>query len=167
MLASNGSPSEDGRTPSAKDALLAVYGRIFGVREDALRELRTTEKDGEIWVSSQDPPPRVRTRRPPGLRALRRMPDGVKPTSAFLTALADRIRAARIEVDSGTLRELLLGRRVKVDHPDSYVAVAYDGLVLGCGRVQRSELRVLIPTGRRRELLDVLGNKTPPRNTKL
>ncbi|MDD4904011.1 MAG: hypothetical protein PHV11_03665 [Candidatus Bipolaricaulis sp.] len=167
MPESNGSPSAAERTPSASGMLLAVYGRVFGVPEDALVELRATEKDGEIWASSQDPPRRVRTRRPPGLRALRRMPDGVKPTSTFLMALADRIRAARIEVDLETLRKLLLGRRIEVDHPDSYVAVAYDGLVLGCGRVQRSELHVLIPTGRRRELLEVLEARTPPQVTKL
>ncbi len=176
MLESNGSsdrlrsrtsPKDSRRTPSPQDTLLEFYGRVFGVAEDDLGTLQVTEKDGEIWAAAARTPSRVHTRRPPGLRALRLMPDGPKPTSTFLACLGDRLHAARVDVNLDSLRSLLLGRRIDVDLPDSYVAIAYDGLVLGCGRVQHSELHTLIPTGRRRELLGVLEDRTPPKNSKL
>jgi NOL1/NOP2/fmu family ribosome biogenesis protein len=152
---------------SPKERLLEFYGRAFGVPEEDLSPLCVTEKGAETWVASAELPPEVHTRRPPGLRALRWMPDGPKPTSAFLSALGERIRRARIDLDLATLRALLLGRRVPVALPDSYVALSHRGLVLGCGRVQRSELHALMPTGRRRELLEVLENPTPPKTAKL
>ncbi len=176
MPESNGSPERlRSRTPpgdtratqSPRDTLLQFYGSVFGVAEDDLAGLDVTEKDGEIWAAAAPTPFRVRTRRPPGLRALRLMPDGPKPTSTFLSCLGDRLHTARVDVNLDPLRALLLGRRIGVDLPDSYVAIAYDGLVLGCGRVQRSELHILIPTGRRRELLEVLENRTPPKGPKL
>ncbi len=175
MLASNGSREKlrSHTAPGARaaqsprDTLLQFYGSVFGVAADELAGLDVTEKDGEIWVAAAPTPSRVHTRRPPGLRALRWMPDGPKPTSTFLSCLGPRLHASRVDVDLGSLRALLLGRRIAVDLPDSYVALAYDGLVLGCGRVQHSELHTLIPTGRRRELLEVLEDRTVSRNSKL
>ncbi|MCX6094455.1 MAG: hypothetical protein NTY63_06520 [Candidatus Bipolaricaulota bacterium] len=185
MLESNGSPerlrshaspgdARPARSPrdtrsdaSPRDTLLEFYGRVFGVAKGDLDTLDVTENNGEIWAAAARTPARVRTRRPSGLRALRLMPDGPKPTSTFLSCLGDRLHTARVNVSLDSLRALLLGRRIGVDLPDSYVAIAYDGLVLGCGRVQRSELHTLIPTGRRRELLEVLEDRTPPKDSKL
>ena len=152
---------------SPRERLLEFYGRAFGVPEEDLSSLCVTEQGAESWVASAQFPPEVHTRRPPGLRALRWMPDGPKPTSTFLSALGERIRRARIDLDLATLRALLLGRRVPVARPDSYVALSHRGLVLGCGRVQRSELHALIPTGRRRELLEVLEDTKPPETAKV
>ena len=163
--AEEGSLPESNASPRAR--LLEFYGRAFGVPEEDLSSLCVTEKGAETWVASAQFPPEVHTRRPPGLRALRWMPDGPKPTSAFLSALGERIRRARIDLDLATLRALLLGRRVPVARPDSYVALSHRGLVLGCGRVQRSELHALIPTGRRRELLEVLEDTKPPETAKV
>lgn len=152
---------------SPKNRLLEFYERVFGVPEEDLSPLCVTEKGAETWVASALLPPEVHARRPPGLRALRWMPDGPKPTSAFLSALGERIRRSRIDLDLATLRALLLGRRIPVALPDSYVALSHRGLVLGCGRVQRSELHTLIPTGRRRELLEVLEDTKPPETAKV
>jgi NOL1/NOP2/fmu family ribosome biogenesis protein len=163
----NESPRDTRADESPRGTLLQFYGSVFGVATEDLAGLDVTEKDGEIWAAAAPTPYRVRTRRPAGLRALRRMPDGPKPTSTFLSCLGPRIHASRVDVDLESLRALLLGRRLGVDLPNSYVALAYDGLVLGCGRVQRSELHALIPTGRRRELLEVLEDRPPPKGPKL
>ena len=158
MPESNGSPRE---------VLLAVYGRTFGVAESDLGRFTVEAKGEEIWATTAPAPARVHTRRPAGLRAIRLMPDGPKPTSAFLAALGDRVHASRVDLDFDTLRSLLLGRRVATDHPNAYVALVYEGLVLGCGRVRHSELQALIPTGRRRELLEVLSKREPSPDSKL
>ncbi|RLE35736.1 hypothetical protein DRJ12_04920 [Candidatus Acetothermia bacterium] len=79
------------------------------------------------------------------------MPDGLKPTSTFLILLGDRITLSRND-----LRSLLLGRTIPASSPDGYVALSYNGDVVGCGRVRGGKLQALIPTGRRRELLEIL-----------
>jgi len=86
----------------------------------------------------------------------RRMPDGLKPTSAFLIALADRIAASRIELPRDRLIPLLHGRTIDLSASDGYVALSYNGDVIGCGRIRAGRLQALIPTGRRRELIEIL-----------
>ncbi|MEW5826742.1 MAG: hypothetical protein AB1778_07910 [Candidatus Bipolaricaulota bacterium] len=129
----------------------------FGVSRDFLARLAFVENRGEIWACR--PPAltlHVRGRRPPGLRALRRAPDGLKPTSAFLVALGPEVTAGLADVTREELRLLLLGQRIPSTHAPGYVALAYGGDVLGCGRVANAALQALIPTGRRGELLSIL-----------
>jgi NOL1/NOP2/fmu family ribosome biogenesis protein len=98
----------------------------------------------------------LHSRRAPGLRALRIQPDGLKPTSVFLVHLGDWITSSRIEVDRDALRRLASGQPLPSDREDGYVALSYRGDVIGCGQVRRGALRAVIPTGRRRELLEAL-----------
>ncbi len=111
--------------------------------------------DGEIWIASRGAPGRV-ARRPPGLRAVRRTPTGLKPTSAFLVSVGPQVSRSRVSLERDALVQLLLGRRLPCEGPDGYVAVTYGRDVLGCGAVGDGTLRSLLPTGRRRELLDIL-----------
>jgi hypothetical protein len=129
----------------------------FGVAESAFDSATFVESaGGEIWISSDVSAGSFAARRPPGLRALRRTPEGLKPTSAFLVAIGPFVASSRIEFDAPALRLLVLGRRIPTVHADGYVALSYDGNVLGCGLVADGLVHCLIPTGRRRELLDSL-----------
>jgi hypothetical protein len=146
--------------PASNDALrreaLDYFGARFGVPPAAFADAAFVEpSNGEIWIASTLPPSGLHTRRPPGLRALRRAPAGLKPTSAFLVSIGPLVTSSCLTFDTDSLRQLLLGRRVPCSHSDGYVALGYDGLVLGCGHVAGGIVRCLIPTGRRRELLDV------------
>jgi NOL1/NOP2/fmu family ribosome biogenesis protein len=131
----------------------------FGVPREAFAELRFFEKGVEIWASAGVPPSALRARRPAGLRALRRRPDGLKPTSSFLMTLDRWISRARFEISRDDLLQLLLGRRLSTGAPDGYVALSFRGHIVGCGRAHSGALQALIPTGRRRELLDVLAKE--------
>ncbi len=140
-----------------RDEMLTWLARQFGVAPSALAGAEFTERaGGEIWISSATSAEAGHARRPPGLRAARRTPDGLKPTSAFLTSLDAQITSGRIDVDERTLRQLLLGRRLPTEAADGYVALVHDGLVLGCGGVTDGALRSLLPTGRKSELLGTL-----------
>jgi hypothetical protein len=118
--------------------------------------------DGEIWISTDSARGELRTRRPSGLRALRRTPLGLKPTSAFLVSIGPFITGSRIDVDRAALRLLALGRRIPCAGRDGYVALAHDGAVVGCGLLTDGTVNSLIPTGRRRELLDILDAPQSP-----
>ncbi len=136
--------------------VLDYFGLRFGIPPAAFAEATFVEpSSGEIWITSALPPSGLRPRRPPGLRALRRAPAGLKPTSAFLVSIGPLVTAARLSLDADAVRQLLLGRRIPCSHSDGYVALAHDGLIFGCGLVADGIVHCLIPTGRRRELLDV------------
>ncbi len=152
MLASNA---------SLRDEILTWLARQFGVPPSALAGAEFVERaDGEIWIASAACAEVGHARRPPGLRAARRTPDGLKPTSAFLTSLDAQITSGRIDVDEVTLRQLLLGRRLPTEAADGYVALAHNGLVFGCGGVTNGALRCLLPTGRKNELLGTLDSRS-------
>ena len=142
----------------ARNEALRLFERRFGVPPDALADLTFVERPGEIWATRSRPPSGIEYDRPAGLRALRRVGSDLKPTSAFLAALGDRITASRVDLDRDSLRAVLLGRRVLLPAPpsDGYVALRYRGDVLGCGHLRGGLLHALIPTGRRRELLAAL-----------
>lgn len=133
----------------------------FGLPSSLFASAQFAEtRDGEIWVST-DTPAGLRTRRPPGLRALRRTPSGLKPTSAFLVSVGPYVITSRVSVEEDELRSLLLGQRAVCPHSDGYVALTHGGDVLGCALVADGTVHALIPTGRRRELLDVFGASSP------
>ena len=157
MLESNDRPNREARE---------FLSTRFGVTEDALGEVFFFDTGEEIWVASEPGRKGVVAQRPSGLRALRRAPDGLKPTSSLLCLLDQQITQSRIEVTWEELRTLLLGHRLDISHltigpaddPEisGYVAVSYQGDVVGCGRVRQPSLQLLIPTGRRRELLSIV-----------
>jgi len=139
-----------------KEEALRLFEERFGVPREALADLTFIEHRREIWACRSLPPAGIESERPPGLRALRRQEDGLKPTSTFLIALGDRITASRVDLDADSLRRVLLGQRIPSPPVDGHVALCFRGDVIGCGKVRGGSLQGLIPTGRRRELLGAL-----------
>lgn len=93
-----------------KNEVLTYFETHFGVAAKALAGLIFQEKDQEIWATSALPCEGISSRRPSGMRILRRTPSGLKPTSTFLQLLGERITAARVEIQEiNTLRRLLFG----------------------------------------------------------
>ena len=136
----------------------SFFSSRFGVSWDELEQLSFVESGGgEIWATSAPTPSGIEASRPAGVRTLRRMPLGLKPTTAFLCLLGDRITTARMEVeDVAILKQLLLGQPVACEIDDGYVAISYRGDVLGCGAARDGNVRALIATQKRRELLGFL-----------
>jgi NOL1/NOP2/fmu family ribosome biogenesis protein len=145
-------------SPAPSGEILEYYRKRFGVPGDLLQSLHITVNKDEIWATTADTLAGIRAARPMGLRIGRSFPSGLKPTSVFLAAMGPFITRSRVPLDLDTLRELLLGHRVPYSPGDEegFVALEYCGDVLGCGRVHRAKLQALIPTGRRRELLEIL-----------
>ena len=137
------------------EEVTSFFSSRFGVVREALKDLSFVERGGgEIWATSAPTPTGIASSRPAGIRMLRRMPRGFKPTTAFLCFLGDRIVAARMEVeDIAILQQLLLGQPIDYTIDDGYVAISYRGDVLGCAAAKDGRVRALIPTQKRRELL--------------
>lgn len=140
-----------------REEVLSYFADRFGVVEDAFSGIVFIARTDEIWAASAVLPPSLSSPRPSGLRALRRMRDKLKPTSLFLRFLGDRIASSRVELtDPGDLRTLLLGGELSTEMTPGYVAISFRGDVIGCGAVSGGRVKAVIPTGRRKELLEIL-----------
>lgn len=133
------------------------YRQQFGVPESFMRDLLIEARKEEIWGGTGRPLPGVYSPRPIGLRIGRKFPAGFKPTSVFLAAVGPQVSRSKVSIEIEQLRQLLLGQRIPFSGPQQgYVALEYRGDILGCGRSHQGKLQALIPTGRRRELLEIL-----------
>jgi len=143
---------------SVQDEALRLFEGRFGVDRTFLAQITFIELRDEIWAYRSIAPAGIASNRPPGLRALRRHGERLKPTSTFLIALGNRITTSRIDLSVDTLRRVLLGQRIPYPSSleDGYVALCFRRDVIGCGRIRGEMLQALIPTGRRRELLGAL-----------
>ncbi|UCF10847.1 MAG: hypothetical protein JSW65_03975 [Candidatus Bipolaricaulota bacterium] len=144
-------PESSGAERDAHDMLRERFGAPAG----ALGGLRFVVRRDEIWVTSA-PPAELAEVRPPGMRAFRITKAGLKPTSLLLRRIAPHLRRNVVDLSRGELEQLLLGRSLPCTPSDGFVALAYAGDVLGCGRCAGGELRCLLPTSQRKGLLEIL-----------
>lgn len=147
-------------SPELRQAVTTFYVQQFGIPESFMQDLHIEANKEEIWGGTGTVLPGIYSPRAIGLRIGRNFPKGFKPTSVFLTALGPLITRSRVAVDLGQLRKLLLGQRIPFSGTATgYVALSYAGDILGCGQSRGQKLRALIPTGRRKELLDLLSHQ--------
>jgi NOL1/NOP2/fmu family ribosome biogenesis protein len=140
-----------------RQEITAFYVQQFGVPESFIDGLAMEANKEEIWGGTGVSLPGIYSPRAVGLRIGRNFPKGFKPTSVFLTALGSLITRSLINVDLDQARQLLLGQRIPFSGTEAgYVALSYRGDILGCGRSHDGRLHALIPTGRRKELLEIL-----------
>ena len=144
-------------SPELRHEITTFYEQQFGIPESFLRDLAIEANKEEIWGGTGVALPGIYSARHIGLRIGRNFPGGFKPTSVFLAALGELISRSEVSVELETLRKLLLGQRIPFAGIETgYVALKYRGDILGCGRCHQGKLQALIPTGRRRELLEIL-----------
>ena len=142
---------------SLRDDVVGYFAERFGVDLSDLERFLFVEHAGEIWAATAAAPSVLSLARPAGVRALRRMESGFKPTSTFLVLLGERIRAGRAEVETQEdLAALLLGKDLPSSLGPGFAAISFRGDVVGCGTVREGRIRALIPTGRKKELLEAL-----------
>jgi NOL1/NOP2/fmu family ribosome biogenesis protein len=144
-------------SPELRQEITAFYVRQFGVPESFINSLTMEANKEEIWGGTGTSLPGIYSPRAIGLRIGRNFPKGFKPTSVFLSALGSLITRSLVHVELEAARQLLLGHRIPFSGTEvGYVALSYCGDILGCGRSHDGKLHALIPTGRRKELLEIL-----------
>jgi len=137
------------------DEALSYFRERFGVDE---LPGRVVERGDALWLTTASGElPEGIPAAAMGVRLLRRGERGLKPTSFGLMLLGDRIRDRRVNLSRHELEALLQGRTLtRRDLTPGYVALCFEGDVLGCGHVKGGLLRCRIPRGRRQELLNAL-----------
>ncbi|HDI46028.1 MAG TPA: hypothetical protein ENF60_01680 [Candidatus Omnitrophica bacterium] len=93
-----------------------------------------------------------------GFPFVRKLGKSLKPTSWGLIYLGHRITRNIVNLNLGDLKEILLRGRIIYNQEltPGYVALNYDGNVVGCGFYQNSIVEVQIPKARRKSLLEII-----------
>lgn len=126
----------------------------FGIPEHVLEQYAYVEQSDSIWITT-NPVTSLADRfdmETRGLRLLRDMPWGWKPTTYALQFFAEHITDNIIDVDQETLLTLLEKEPVPCERENGYVALQCQDMILGCGTVVDNELESRIPKGRGHEL---------------
>ena len=109
--------------------------------------------NGDFWYC-QEPEERYETN---GIRAVRDMDIGLKPTTYFLQLIEDKIEENRVDLSIEELEALLTGEMIEYSGLEKgYVALFFEGRCIGCGFYMDELISSRVPEGRGVELLNTL-----------
>lgn len=109
--------------------------------------------NGDYWYC-REPEERYETN---GIRAVRDMDIGLKPTTYFLQLIEDKIEKNRVDLSREELEALLTGDMIEFsDLEKGYVALFFEDRCIGCGFYMDELISSRVPEGRGEELLDTL-----------
>lgn len=110
---------------------------------------------GDYWYC-REPEEKYETN---GIRAIRDMDIGLKPTTYFLQLVGHEIEKNRVELSREELETLLDREMIENKNIDEkgYVALFYNGKCLGCGFYKDELISSRIPKGRGNELIEFMG----------
>lgn len=127
----------------------------FGIEENNLQGLEFREVSGDIWLTSEEETSLEAETQ--GIRAVRVMDIGLKPTTYILQLLGDKISRKIVNVDEKEFKTLLKGDMIERSMDEKgYVAIKFNGKVFGCGFYMDELVSSRIPEGRAEELLGTL-----------
>lgn len=125
----------------------------FGVEPSFWDDYAAYEKSGSLWVVSEEVSRREGFETA-GIRALRRLRIGLKPTTYVLQFLGEELGSNVVDLDEEEFRRVVLNREVvSSDFSRGYVALRFRGEVVGCGLVSGEGLETQVPKSRA-ELLE-------------
>lgn len=128
----------------------------FEVALDDLKGLELIERHEDLWLASEESTNYdVETR---GIRALRATGMGLKPTTYLLQYLEEEISRNLVEISDEECGKLLARKDMipRDMKEEGYVALKYEGRVLGCGFYKNGKISSRIPKGRSNELLKAI-----------
>ncbi len=125
----------------------------FGIE---LASYKLKEVHGDLWLVSEglETDYDVETY---GVRCVRDTGRHLKPTTYALQLLGDRIDRNTVEINRGELEKLLSQKMIDREaEEEGYVALMYEGRVIGCGLYKDRKVSTRIPKGRGQELRRIL-----------
>lgn len=145
----------------SKEVQAAEYLKArFGVEIDKTENYSLKERSGDVWVVSKQVKNMgdeisVETH---GLRAIRFMKIGLKPTTYLLQLLGNELQKNVVELEEDELKQLLAREKMIPADIDEqgYVALKHKDRVIGCGFYKDDVVSSRVPKGRSREFLEFL-----------
>lgn len=141
---------------SASEAWTFLEER-FGVERSDLPHLEIEERSGDYWLVSKDRTDEYESE-VSGVRALRNLDIGLKPTTYLVQLLGDAIEKNSVKLSRDEFRKLLARKEMipRDLKEEGYVALKHEGLVIGCGYFKDGVVSSRVPKGRSGELLDIV-----------
>lgn len=129
----------------------------FGIPRGDLEEFRLKEVSGDVWIVSRELETKLEVKTY-GVRFIRVMDIGLKPTTYGLQLLGDRIEENVVELEKEEIVKLLERKEMveREGFEKGYVALEFDGRIIGCGFYKDEKVSSRVPKGRGKELLDML-----------
>ncbi|GBC98112.1 hypothetical protein HRbin17_00609 [bacterium HR17] len=150
-----------------KREALRYLPQRFGVPIEVLDRFHYLWSGGAIWLTTVplELIPQHRAVLRVGLRALRKVPNGWKPTTPLLQLLDSHIVRHRIALTEEQWRQLLAGQPIDCVREQlptegwspGYVALALGGIVVGCGYFNGRLLAHQLSKVRATELAEAFG----------
>jgi len=105
---------------------------------------------GDYWYC-REPREKYETN---GIRAIRDMDIGLKPTTYFLQLIQDKITKNKIHLNEKEFKALLNNEMIEKNMGEKgYVALFYNERCIGCGFYKDNLISTRIPKGRAQELI--------------
>jgi len=150
-------PSSENKEEKDVEDAWNYIGERFGVERSNLEGFRIKKVAGDYWLISKqlDTKLEVETY---GFRFVRITGRGLKPTTYGLQFLGDRISKNIVKLDKQEFLNLL-DREEMIDRKmeeKGYVALEFEGQIVGCGYYMNEKVSSRIPKGRGKELADIL-----------
>ena len=123
----------------------------FGI-EVGKTHFKLEKVNGDLWLVSEEMDEELEAETK-GIRGVRCMDIGLKPTTYLLQLLSDEITKNRVDLETEEFSDLLEGSMIEREMDEKgYVALSYKGEVYGCGLYKDGLVSSRIPKGRAREL---------------
>lgn len=142
--------------PSSVSDVWDYLEQQFGVGHDDLDEFVIMEQSGDYWLAPEEHETEMELETH-GIRFVRELDTGFKPTTYGLQLLGDALESNVVELDRDELEAVLDGELIdrEADSP-GYVVLRFDGRVVGCGLYKNGTVSSWIPKGRGQQLLSSL-----------
>jgi NOL1/NOP2/fmu family ribosome biogenesis protein len=124
----------------------------FGIQKN---EINLEKINGDYWHCPETTSGlETKTR---GIRAVRDMEIGLKPTTYFLQLIQNKITKSKTEITKKELKAFnqdeMIQRKM---NKKGYIAIIYENQVIGCGFYMDQLISSRIPEGRLKELVESL-----------
>lgn len=145
--------------PSLESKGWRYLEKRFGIERDDLEGLDLRERSGDLWLVPKelDTELKIQTH---GIRMIRKLDIGLKPTTYGLQLLEDQIERNIVELDRKEAVKLLR-REEMIDRDlekEGYTALKFEDRILGCGMYKDGVVSSRVPKGRGKESADIIEN---------
>ncbi len=141
-----------------REKVITYFKERFGISEEEFKEYLFFESNKGIWMVSSGCPEEEYLKLTAlkrfdflGIRVLRKLNNGFKPTTYGLQIIGRNATKNFIELSRDELIKLLKKGYIEKEYPsveDGYVILRYNRRVLGCGLYRKGILRHQFPKGR-------------------
>lgn len=140
--------------PNSQSDAYNYLEKRFGIEKRDLGPLSLRERNSDFWLVLGETGLNVET---DGIRALRVSNRGFKPTTYFLQLIGDKAEKNIVELSDEELVVLLNREMInRTGMEKGYVALKYEGRVLGCGYFMNEKVSTRISKSRSQHLRNIL-----------